>query len=137
MRKLVYYITVIYLFLLMISCCKKDDDGAVPVSVESFNAIAIKFVNQDGSNISNNDCIASDKKYAIQIETVRNRNGNTEVTEIQYTINGVIYSMSFSDVGVKRNPVNLSDGKNIAELSGTEILDVITFIKQNDFVLVP
>ncbi len=131
-----YYITIMILCFVL-GCSKNDDDPApVPVTVESFDPVTIEFVREDGSSISSTDCITPDEAYAIQITTTKNSNGNTSVSKIEYTINGALYSMSFSEAGTKRNPIALVDGKNIAELSATGTSNEVTYIEQDGFELV-
>lgn len=131
-----YYITIMILCFVL-GCSKNDDNPAPPpVTVESFDPVAIEFVYEDGTSISANDCISPDEAYAIQITTTKNSNGTTQVSKIEYTINGALYSMSFSQAGTKRNPIALVDGKNIAELAATATTDEIFYISQDDFELV-
>ncbi|MCL6295855.1 hypothetical protein [Jejuia spongiicola] len=131
-----YYITIIILCFVL-GCSKNDDNPAPPpVTVESFDPVSIEFVHEDGTGITANDCITPDEAYAIQITTTKNNNGNTAVSKIEYTINGAIYSMSFTAAGTKRNPIVLVDGRNVAELSSTGTSSEVNYIEQGDFELV-
>lgn len=130
-----YYITIIILCFVL-GCSKNDDDPTPPAIVESFDPVSIEFVHEDGTGITANDCITPDEAYAIQITTTKNSSGTTKVSKIEYTINGALYSMSFSKAETKRNPITLVDGKNIAELAATAITDEIYYVSQGDFVLV-
>lgn len=129
-----YYILLIVMFIHL--GCSKDDDDDLKITIESFDATEIEFVYSDGSSISANECIIPNEPYAIQIKTTKNSSGNTNVSKIGYTINGALYSMSFSEAGTKRNPINLVDGRNIAELSATATTDEISYYSQDDFELV-
>jgi len=130
------YITICML-MLFLGCSKNDDDGGTQSeTIESYQPVAIEFVREDGSSISSTDCITPDETYAIQVTTTENSKGNTTVSKIEYTINGALYSMSFSQAGTKRNPIALVDGKNIAELSATATTDEIVYVSQGDFELV-
>ncbi len=131
-----YYITIIILCFVL-GCSKNDDNPAPPpVTVESFDPVSIEFVHEDGTGITANDCITPEEAYAIQITTTKNNNGNTAVSKIEYTINGAIYSMSFTAAGTKRNPIVLVDGRNVAELSSTGTSSEVNYIEQGDFELV-
>lgn len=74
--------------------------------------------------------------YSIQIETTKNSQGNTQVSKVDYTINGALFSMSFSQAGIKRNPVLFVDGKNIAELVKTAVNTEVRYTIQGDFQLI-
>jgi len=129
-------------FILTLLACSKDDDNTRTIVVEevkvieTFNPISITFVYEDGSSIQSDDCISPDLNYAIQIETTKNNEGNTNVSQIEYTINGALYSMSFSQAGIKRNPIVLVNGKNIAELVSTAVSVELNYTAQDDFELV-
>jgi len=129
-------------FILTLLACSKDDDNTRTIVVEevkvieTFNPISITFVYEDGSSIQSDDCISPDLNYAIQIETTKNNEGNKNVSQIEYTINGALYSMSFSQAGIKRNPIVLVNGKNIAELVYTAVSVELNYTAQDDFELV-
>ncbi|MDO7171827.1 hypothetical protein [Mariniflexile sp. AS56] len=127
-----YFIVILITFF----TCSKNDDTAIVVDVESFNPTSISFVYADGTAIAPGDCINPDASYAIQVETSSNSNGNTKVSRVEYTINGALYSMSFSQAGSKRNPIVLQDGRNVAELVSTAFSAEISYISQGDFVVV-
>ncbi len=93
-------------------------------------------MHEDGTSISSTDCITPDEAYAIQITTTKNSNGTTTVSKIEYTINGALHSMSFSQAGTKKNPITLVDGRNVAELATTATSDEIYYTSQDDFELV-
>ena len=135
MKTINYYITVMVLFLIM-GCSKNDEDVEIFSTVESFEPTSIEFVHEDGTSISDNECITPQKSYAIQIKAVKKNNGNTKVSKVEYTINGVLHSMSFSEAGTKRTPIILVNGENIAELSATTLSDKVKFVEQDDFQLV-
>jgi len=135
MKTINYYITVMGLFLIM-GCSKNDEDVEIFSTVESFEPTSIEFVHEDGTSISDNECIMPQKSYAIQIKAVKKNNGNTKVSKVEYTINGVLHSMSFSEAGTKRTPIILVNGENIAELSATTLSDKVKFVEQDDFQLV-
>ena len=127
----------------MIFACSNDDDNtSTPVVVEeekvveSFDPISISFVYEDGISIDSGACISPGLAYAIQIETTKNNAGNTQVSRVEYTINGAVFSMSFAEAGVKRNPITFAEGKNIAELVATAVSTELSLIIQDDFELV-
>ncbi len=133
--KIKYYISTMCLFFVL-GCSKNSVDVLPPVDVETFDPVEIEFVHDDGTSILAGECISPDAVYAIQIKTTKNSNGTTKVSKIEYTINGVLYSMSFSEAGTKRNPVILVDGRNFAELTSTGESTEISYIEQGDFELV-
>ena len=141
MKTRFYYIIFTFI-LLIISCSKSDDsnDTTTPVIeskvIESFDPISISFMHEDGTSISSDDCINPNIAYAIQIEATKNSQGNTQISKVDYTINGALFSMSFSQAGIKSNPISLVNGKNIAELVTTAISTEVTYIVQGDFQLV-
>ncbi|AUP81275.1 hypothetical protein [Flavivirga eckloniae] len=136
MRTKYYYITIIILCFVL-GCSKNDDDPVPPpATVESFDPVSIEFVHEDGTGITANDCITPDEAYAIQITTTKNSSGTTKVSKIEYTINGALYSMSFSEAGTKRNPIVLVYGRNVAELSSTGTSNEVNYIEQGEFELV-
>jgi hypothetical protein len=131
-----YYIVIILLFF---ACSNDDDNNAVVQEekvIESFNPISISFVYEDGTSIEAGACLTPDLAYAVQIETTKNNEGNTDVSQIEYTINGALFSISFSEAGKKRNPIAFVEGKNIAELVKTAVASEVSYIAQDDFVLV-
>lgn len=133
-----------FLGILSIWClgCSKDNESVIAPGdllnsvVETYDPVSIKFVYEDGSAVQTADCLSPDAIYAIEIEATKNNSGNTKISIIEYTINGVLYSMSFSEAGIKRNPIVLADGKNIAELVSTANNTEITYVVQDDFELV-
>ncbi|WP_203257046.1 hypothetical protein [Hyunsoonleella ulvae] len=143
MKNYKYFLLSVILMFLSISCSNDDepvDQGpsapVTPEIIESFDPIDIRFVYEDGSSIGASECIDPEKTYAIEIETSKNSEGNTDVSKIEYTINGASYSMSFSAAGTKRNPIVFVDGRNIAELVKTAKSIEVMFVKQDDFQLV-
>lgn len=135
MRVSIYNFALVLLIVFFASCSKDDAEGA-QTNLDQFIPIDIKFVHADGTDISESECILPDGRYALQIEVEENNPGNTDVSQIEYTINGIAYSMSFSEAGVKRNPIALVDGKNIAELVKSAESTEIIFVEQDDFELV-
>ncbi len=137
------FLLIIIVTFLSISCSNDDepvDQGpsapVTPEVIESFDPIDIKFVYEDGSGIGTDECIDPENAYAIEIEVSKNSEGNTDVSKIEYTINGASYSMSFSTAGTKRNPIVFVKGKNIAELVKTAKSTEVVLVEQDDFQLV-
>ena len=131
------------LILLIAGCSSSDDSNNTPTSpiadnkvVESFDPISISFVHEDGTSILSDECITPNSEYAVQIETTKNSQGNTQISKVEYTINGNLFSMSFSQAGIKRNPISLVKGRNIAELVTKAISTEMLYIVQGDFQLV-
>ena len=121
------------------SCSTENESIGGDVSPDdetlSLQPISIEFVNENGTTISS-DCLDSNENYAIRIETERTGSGAITATQIQYTLNGILYSMTFNQIGTLSQPVILVDGQNIAQLVTTGVLDEIRFVVQDDFELV-
>jgi hypothetical protein len=126
-----YYLVVI----LMIFACSPEGTSINPV-VESFTPRAISFVYEDGSSITAGECLSPNLAYAIQIETIKNEKVTTMVSQVEYTVNGVLYSMSFSAVGSSYLPIELVEGRNIAQLVETGLTKEIAYVLEDDFILV-
>jgi hypothetical protein len=124
-------------FFMMATSCSSDDDGGVNGGGEniSLKPISIEFINENGTPMTL-DCLDSNENYAIQIETEMVGTDAITATQIQYTLNGILYSMTFNDIGSQSQPVLLVDGQNIAQLVTTGVLDEIRFVVQDDFELV-
>lgn len=136
MRTKYYYLTIIALYVVL-GCSKNDDNPVQPTTtVESFDPVSIEFVYDDGTSIALGECITPNEAYAIQITTTKNSSGTTAVSKIEYTINGALHSMSFSQAGTKRNPIELVNGRNVAELSSTGTSSEVNYTEQGDFKLV-
>ena len=139
MRIKPYYIVVILMFF---ACSNDDNNHPAPVVVqdekviESFDPISISFVYEDGTAIEAGACLSPGLAYAVEIETTKNNEGNTQVSQVEYTINGALFSVSFSEAGKKRNPIVFMDGRNIAELVKTAVASEVSFIAQDDFEFV-
>jgi len=111
-----YNILVLAMLLMLILGCSKEDD------FQLFDPEII-FVNSDSTLVLEGDCLDSDKTYALQI-TLSSNNGDFKAKQIiEYTINGVVYSVTFTELGAKTIPLNFINGINIAQLvkSGNSI----------------
>jgi hypothetical protein len=135
-------IILLTLLIFVFGCSNSDDNNVQVVDSQDFLVpISIKVVYRDGSLINNGDCLSDEDEYAIQIETIDNpsspavavTDGNAPVKQVDYTFNGVIFSMSFTEAGILRTPVNLIDGQNSVQLLETALIDEVRFIIQDDF----
>ncbi|RZS92450.1 hypothetical protein [Aquimarina brevivitae] len=124
------YICIILIALVFVGCSK--DDG-----VTTFSANSINFVQSDGRAIVDRDCIDPNGQYAIVIEANAVGSGPDTPTKIEFTVNGALYSTTFTNDEMKIIPITLQDGNNIAELVTNGISSSIYVIVQDDFVLVP
>ncbi|WP_369995173.1 hypothetical protein [Winogradskyella sp.] len=124
------------MILMLISCSSDDNGNSNGNNQNTLTPIAIKIVFSDGTNISENQCLSDQFEYAVEIETIDNTNGTFVVTQIDYTFNGELFSMSFSSPGVLRNPLNLVNGENQVQLLGTGDLDMVRFVEQDPYSLV-
>ncbi|CAL2077621.1 hypothetical protein [Tenacibaculum sp. 190524A02b] len=99
--------------------------------------IDIRFVHEDGSEILDGECIAPNKTYGIAIELRLKRFPNWKTEPIFYTVNGVLYNMSFTQNDTKVNPIRLEFDTNQAQLvEQGRLVDTITVLNQGDFELV-
>ncbi|WP_281233897.1 hypothetical protein [Flavobacterium gelatinilyticum] len=125
-----YYILAAAAFVFF-SC--SDDKEREPEEI-AISAQSISFVHADGSKIAENECISPNVKYGIKIET-----SHADVNRpfrVDYTVNGVVYSMTFTTALSQVNPVTLSNGVNAAQIVGSNHKAVLTYIDQGDFELV-
>ena len=116
-----------------------DSTGVFPQGenvIESYDPISIKFVHEDGTEIQADACLSPDVVYAVQIEAQKNNAGTTQVSKIEYTVNGATFSMSFAAAGTKRNPIVFVNGKNSVELVKTAESKEVFFLEQKEFQLV-
>ena len=96
----------------------------------------ISFVYADGSEILEGACLDFNADYGIYIEVIVEGTGKIEPTEIEYTLNGVVYKMVFTEGGSKLNTINIIEGENIVQIIGTNLESSIRFITQGDFILI-
>ena len=129
MKYPIYLILFIFIFI----SCESDDDRTT-----NLTPVSIEFTFSDGSAIPLGGCISDQEQYAIQIETIDQTNGNATIqrTTIEFTYNGAFYSMSFSEPGVQRVPVELIDGDNVCQLLSNGTSTTMRFVKQDDFMQV-
>jgi hypothetical protein len=100
-------------------------------------ATSIKFIDEsDGLEIQVGECLSPNAQYAIQIETENMNNTNSAVTMIQYTVNGILYGLSFTEAGIRNNTIKLVEGSNYAQLVKNGFTKEIVYTLQDDFVLV-
>lgn len=94
----------------------------------------ISFVHADGSEISKNECINPDLKYAVKVKT--NYVDAKRPFRVDYSVNGVVYTMTFTTSISQINPVTLSNGTNSAQIIGSNYKAVLNYVDQGDFELV-
>ena len=133
--KSIFSILMVFGFFIIVTNCSSDDDSTSIPNTNTLNPISIEFVNENGTPITT-DCLDVNENYAIQIVTEQEGSGSIAVTQIQYTLNGALYSMTFNQTGSQRQPIELTDGQNIAQLVDTGVTDEIRYIVQDDFELV-
>ena len=126
MRSYLYII----LFALIFTSCSNDDD------VTTFSPKSIKFIHSNGAIIEEGDCIDPSGEYAIVIEVNAVGNGPNIPTKVEFTVNGAVYSTTFTNRVSKSIPIDIKEGGNIAELVKTGISSSIYVTIQDDFVLV-
>jgi len=119
----------VLLILVIIGGCSDDTELLLAES-------EISFVYEDESKVLESDCIDPNKNYKLLLRVVSNKIGDFKPTKVDYTLNGSLYSITFTSEGSKTIPVNLIEGENIAQIvrSGSE--SRIHVVSQEDFVLV-
>jgi hypothetical protein len=137
MKSKFLYVIVCSFFMMAGSCSSDDDGGGGGDGGEnvSLRPISIEFVNENGTVITSS-CLDVNENYAVQIETEMVGTDVITATQVQYTLNGILYSMTFNDIGTQSQPVELVDGQNIAQLVTTGDMDEIRLVIQDDFELV-
>jgi hypothetical protein len=121
-----YYILALILFLFL-GC--SDHEEPVTIYPKS-----ISFVHADGSKIAEGECISPNVKYGIKIET--NFVDVYRPFRVDYSVNGVIYTMTFATSTSQINPITLTNGDNAAQIVGTNEKTVLKYVDQGDFELV-
>ena len=124
---------VYFSLLLVVSLCVNcsgDDDFS------TFSPKTINFVNSDGTFILENDCVNPNEQYSIAIDVNTVGAGPSQPTQIEYTINGALYSATFTNDGIKEIPITLQEGTNIAQLVNNGVSSTVYITTQDDFELV-
>ncbi|KIQ14493.1 hypothetical protein RT99_21820 [Flavobacterium sp. MEB061] len=96
--------------------------------------LSISFVHADGSKITENECISPNVKYGIKIET--NYVDQNRPFRVDYSVNGVVYTMTFTVKTSQVNPITLINGNNEAQIVGSNYKAVLKYVDQGDFELV-
>lgn len=134
------YILIILGGSIVIGCSSDDDNnGNNPqeeVSVVSLRATSISFKHANGTSITANECLNPEDNFAIEIEVQRVGSNEVKPTQIQYTINGTLHSMTFLNSGIKSNPVEVVEGLNNAQLVDSGVSDEVSFVFQGDFQII-
>ncbi|OXB00845.1 hypothetical protein B0A72_18915 [Flavobacterium pectinovorum] len=106
-----------------------SDQDEITISPQS-----ISFVHADGSKIAENECISPNVKYGIKIET--NYVDQNRPFRVDYSVNGVVYTMTFTVKTSQVNPITLINGNNDAQIVGSNYKAVLKYVDQGDFELV-
>ncbi|WP_298545984.1 hypothetical protein [uncultured Aquimarina sp.] len=124
------YITIIAIMILFYNCSNDDSSFSTVVP------LAISFIHENGDLISENDCVNPNEKYSVMIKVNTLGSGSFIPTEVPYTINGVLYNMTFISGDDQINPIDLVEGENIVQLAESGITSKVSVITQDDFELV-
>jgi hypothetical protein len=122
--------SILITFLMVFLSCSKDEDFRIILPAN------ISFVHENGAEISINECVNPEGKYAVKIETTSQGFGEYKVISVDYTVNGVLKTMTFLKEGAQINPVTLIDGLNTIQIVESGYTSNIYFVKQDDFELV-
>lgn len=121
-----YYILGFVMFLFF-GCL--DHEEPIDIYPQS-----ISFVHADGSKIAEGECINPNIKYGIKIQT--NHVDINRPLRVDYSVNGVVYSMTFALNSSEINPVTLINGNNTAQIVGSNHTAVLKYVDQGDFEMV-
>lgn len=122
--------SILIITLLLFSTCSKEEEFAVITPSQ------INFVQEGGALLVEGDCIDPNKKYYVSITTFADGDGSFKPTKVEYTVNGISYSMTFISDGIQRNPISLEVGLNIAQIVESGYRTSIKYAIQGDFELV-
>ncbi|MBF4518999.1 hypothetical protein IRZ71_21805 [Flavobacterium sp. ANB] len=125
--KIKQYSILIAVMIVFFGCSHYEDE--IVISPQS-----ISFVHADGSKIAENECISPNVKYGIKIET--NYVDVNRPFRVDYSVNGVVYTMTFTVNTSQINPITLTNGDNSAQIIGSNYKAVIKYVEQGDFELV-
>lgn len=127
--KFVYALMVLLLFVF--SGCSKDDDF---ITISPYN---ISFVHADGSAIEEGECINPFESYAVSIITkAEGDKGSFKTKVVEYTVNGITYSMIFVKDGAQLKQITLLKGVNSAQIADSGYAVTLNYVSQGDFELV-
>jgi len=125
--KIKQYYILLLVMIVSFSCSDHESEiTIVPLS--------ISFVHADGSKITENECISPNVKYGIKIET--NYVDQNRPFRVDYSVNGVVYTMTFTVKTSQVNPITLINGNNAAQIVGSNYKAVLKYVDQGDFELV-
>jgi len=134
--KILKYLLVVVV-LVIISCDSDDDNAAAPTN-PLLVATSINFVKANGNDLDTFTCAKFSDSYAVRVDARFEGDERPVATRLDFTVNGDIYSVTFSSNGSKLIPVNLIPGNNTAQISGSNIFSSTLFtVDQGDFVEVP
>ena len=122
-----------FLLLLLVMAffsCSPDEEPNV------MSPSNISFVHADGTAIAENECINLNMKYAIKVETTSKFKTKGQPLRVDYTVNGVVYTMNFSIKGAQIIPIVLVEGDNLAQILGSDYKAYLKYQGQGDFELV-
>lgn len=128
--KIKTYSIFIVLLLLVFLGCSKDEEFTI------ISPANISFVHENGTEISIDECINPEGKYAVKIETTAQGSGKYKVISVDYTVNGVLKTMTFLKEGSQINPVTLLDGLNTVQIVESGYTSNLNFVAQGEFQLV-
>ncbi|MFB9076323.1 hypothetical protein ACFFLS_19370 [Flavobacterium procerum] len=125
MKNKQYYILILVMFVFL--GCSEHEETEIYVQ-------NISFVHADGSKIAENECINPNVKYGIKVET--NFVDVNRPFRVDYSVNGVVYTMTFTINTSQVNPITLTNGENAAQIIGTNYKATLKYVEQGDFELV-
>jgi hypothetical protein len=121
---------LIMAILILFTGCSKDEEFIEILPSE------INFVKENGSFLTMDDCIDPNEKYYVSIKTTAVGEGSFKPTRVDYTVNGISYSMTFMRAGTQINAIALVKGLNIAQIVESGYVATINYAIQDEFELV-
>lgn len=122
--------SILITFLIVFLSCSKDEDFTI------ISPANISFVHEDGSEIGIQECVNPNENYGVMIRTTSSGSGKYKVIKVDYTLNGVLHTMTFLKEGTQTNPVILVDGVNTAQIVESGYSSALYYVAQDDFELV-
>ena len=128
--KLKYY-TIFILLFTAFTACKKDEPKLAKLSDSN-----VSFVHEDGTALAIDECIKPETKYAVSITVKFEDADDIEPYKLDYTFNGVSYSMTFDKEGTQTIKITLAKGINTVKVAASNAEANLVLTAHDDFELV-
>ncbi|MFC4635186.1 hypothetical protein ACFO3O_14840 [Dokdonia ponticola] len=140
MKNIKYTLSFVFLLLCIIAC-SNDDDTAPVIQMEeeevvNFVVNSIRFLDQDANVLSSSSCIDPSLEYFVQITVANNSDPNVVPTRVDYTFNGALSSVTFTNSNPIQTPVTLREGVNNVQLLSNGQTTNIFLVLPSEFEIV-